>query len=99
MRIAVLADIHGNHPALETCLAHAEQQGADAYWFLGDYLGELPHPRRTMGRLYQWAERHDCTFIRGNKEDYWLGGAAQRDILHIAAGMAALDKWENPRYN
>lgn len=73
MRIAVLADIHGNHAALEACLAHAEQQGAEAYWFLGDYVGELPCPERTMACLYAWAETHDCTFIRGNKENYWLG--------------------------
>lgn len=73
MRIAVLADIHGNHAALERCLAHAEAQGAKAYWFLGDYLGELPCPQRTMEALYAWQEKHDCTFIRGNKENYWLG--------------------------
>ena len=73
MRIAVMADIHGNHVALERCLAHAEQQGAEAYWFLGDYLGELPCPQRTMEMLYAWAENHPCVFIRGNKENYWLG--------------------------
>lgn len=73
MRIAVMADIHGNHVALETCLNHAEQQGAQAYWFLGDYLGELPCPQRTMETLYRWQETHGCTFIRGNKENYWLG--------------------------
>ena len=73
MRIAVMADIHGNHVALEACLAHAEQQGAGAWWFLGDYVGELPRPQRTMELLYGWAEQHDCTFIRGNKENYWLG--------------------------
>lgn len=73
MRIAVLADIHGNHVALESCLAHAESQGAQAYWFLGDYVGELPCPQRTMKTLYAWAENHDCAFIRGNKENYWLG--------------------------
>lgn len=73
MRIAVLADIHGNHVALERCLAHAEAQGAEAYWFLGDYVGELPCPQRTMEALYAWAEKHKCAFIRGNKENYWLG--------------------------
>ncbi|MBQ7304946.1 MAG: metallophosphoesterase family protein, partial [Clostridia bacterium] len=57
MRIAVLADIHGNHVALERCLAHAEAQGAEAYWFLGDYVGELPCPQRTMEALYAWAEK------------------------------------------
>ena len=73
MRVAVLADIHGNRIALETCLTHAEANGAQAYWFLGDYLGEMAWPERTMALLYAWAEGHDCAFIRGNKEEYWLG--------------------------
>lgn len=73
MRVAVLADIHGNHVALEACLQHARQQGAEVYWFLGDYLGEMAYPERTMAALYAWAENHECVFIRGNKEEYWLG--------------------------
>lgn len=73
MRVAVLADIHGNHTALEACLAHAESRGAQAYWFLGDYVGELPAPQRTMALLKEWQANHNCIFIRGNKEEYWLG--------------------------
>ena len=73
MRIAVMADIHGNHIALETCLRHAQAQGAQAYWFLGDYLGEMARPERTLALLRSWSRDHDCVFIRGNKEEYWLG--------------------------
>lgn len=73
MRIAVLADIHGNRIALERCLHHAEENGAQAYWFLGDYLGEMAFPQRTMALLYAWQQEHECAFIRGNKEEYWLG--------------------------
>jgi len=40
-KIAVLADIHSNHIALETCLKEAQKRGAQEYLFLGDYLGEL----------------------------------------------------------
>lgn len=76
--IAVLSDLHGNHPALLTCLAHARAHGAEQYWFLGDYLGEMAHPRRTLATLYALKEQETCLFLRGNKENYWLdrrGGA------------------------
>ncbi len=72
MRIAVLADIHGNLPALEACLRDAEAHGAQAYWFLGDYLGEMPWPAGTLAALRRLAGEAPCVFLRGNKEDYWL---------------------------
>lgn len=70
--IAVMADIHGNHLALEACLRHARERGAETFWFLGDYLGELAYPQKTMEQLYALAAEADCVFLRGNKEDYWL---------------------------
>ena len=70
MKIAVLSDIHGNYIALKKCLEHAEAHNIDAYFFLGDYLGELPYPQRTMKILYDLREKYPCFFIRGNKEDY-----------------------------
>ena len=71
-KIAILADIHSNHLALESCLKEAERRMADAYFFLGDYLGELAYPERTLELLSRTADRFPCVFIRGNKEDYWI---------------------------
>lgn len=72
MRIAVLSDIHGNYKALQKCLKHAETQNIDAYFFLGDYIGEFPYPQKTMEILYDMHAKYRCFFIRGNKEDYWI---------------------------
>lgn len=72
MKIAVLADIHGNYLALQECVSYARSQGVDAFIFLGDYVGDLAYPERTMQILYQLAEEQKCYFIRGNKEEYWL---------------------------
>ena len=72
MKIAVLSDIHGNYKALQRCLEHAKSQKVDAYFFLGDYLGEFPYPQKTMEMLYDMREKYQCFFIRGNKEDYWI---------------------------
>lgn len=40
MEIAVLADIHSNHIALERCMGHALERGIRKFLFLGDYIGE-----------------------------------------------------------
>lgn len=72
MEIAVLADIHSNYIALDRCMEYALARGIRQFLFLGDYIGEMAYPERTMERIYDYAERYHCTFIRGNKEDYWI---------------------------
>ena len=57
-KIAVLADIHSNHIALETCLKEAQKRGAQEYLFLGDYLGELAYPEKTLGILDRMAKQY-----------------------------------------
>lgn len=89
--IAVLADIHGNSPALQACLDYAEAQGATHYLFLGDYITDHPYPERTLELLRQTARSHACRFIRGNREEYminhqnnlgeWKEGSCQGALL------------------
>lgn len=72
MDIAVLSDIHGNYVALEHCLEYAFSHGISTFFFLGDYVGELAYPERTMQILYDLNNKCQCYFIKGNKEEYWL---------------------------
>lgn len=72
MDIAVIADIHSNYIALEHCMNHALKRGIRTFIFLGDYIGEMAYPERTMARLDRYRRKYDCRFIRGNKEKYWL---------------------------
>lgn len=72
MDIAVLSDIHGNYIALKKCLDYALAQNIKKYIFLGDYVGELAYPEKTMQILYKMNTKYECCFIKGNKEDYWL---------------------------
>lgn len=51
MNIAVMADIHSNHIALEACVAEARRRCAEEFLFLGDYLGELAYPEKTLELL------------------------------------------------
>lgn len=72
MKIAVLSDIHGNYVALEKCVNYVLDRGIEKFLFLGDYLGELAYPQKTMSLLYSLKEKYQCWFIKGNKENYWL---------------------------
>lgn len=72
MNIAVLSDIHGNYVALVKCIEYALAREIDTFIFLGDYIGELAYPQKTMEILYGLKEQCNCYFIRGNKENYWI---------------------------
>jgi len=51
MRIAILGDIHANLPALEAVLDHAHEQGVEAIWNLGDFVGYGPFPDQVVRRM------------------------------------------------
>ncbi len=70
--IAVMSDIHGNYVALEKCIEYALERKVDTFIFLGDYVGELAYPEKTMEIIYKLQNEYDCYFIKGNKEDYWI---------------------------
>jgi predicted phosphodiesterase len=67
MRIAVLADIHGNLPALEAVLADMERQGVDDVIVAGDFC-DRPHPLESVRAV----QALGACAIRGNRENYLL---------------------------
>lgn len=72
MKIAVMGDIHSNHTALATCIAHALERDVDEFIFLGDYISDCAYPQKTMQIIYDMKRKYTCQFIRGNREDYML---------------------------
>jgi predicted phosphodiesterase len=50
-RCALIADVHGNLPALEAVLEHIERRGVDATYHLGDLVGYAPWPDEVVARL------------------------------------------------
>lgn len=51
MRIAVISDVHGNLPALESVLHDIACRGADAIWCLGDIAFKGPTPAECIQLL------------------------------------------------
>jgi putative phosphoesterase len=73
LRVAALADVHGNAPALEAVLADVEREGPDLIVFCGD-LTWGPLPEETLGLVRGLEAR----FVRGN---------AERELLKLFDGV------------
>lgn len=84
IHIAVLADIHSNFEAFRTCIKEAEKRNICDYIFLGDYLGDLACPQKTLGLMAELKNKYRCVFIRGNKEEYWINHRKNKE-----------EKWES----
>jgi diadenosine tetraphosphatase ApaH/serine/threonine PP2A family protein phosphatase len=57
MRLALLADIHGNREALDACLEHARRRGADRFGFMGDLVGYGADPGYVVDTVAGYCER------------------------------------------
>jgi len=90
-RIAVLADVHGNVPALEAVLDDIARTGADRVVVGGDLVGRGPEGRAVVERIRSLG----LLSVRGNHEDLLLatrdtprGKDADDDIARCTRWMA-----------
>ena len=74
MRLAILADIHGNIFALQAVAARLEQLQPDAVIVNGDIINAIPFSDQVVDFL----RRTDWLIIRGNHEFYYLDYASGR---------------------
>jgi predicted phosphodiesterase len=84
MRIAVLADIHGNLPALEEALAEVERSQVDRVIVAGDMVVGSPDSFACWRRVLALG----CPIIRGNHERY---------IFDLDTARAPAS-WKTPRF-
>ena len=75
MRVAILADIHGNLPACEAVLDDIKKQAPDYIVAAGDLALRGAHPKETVDLLFDrcnaWLMGNTDCYIAGN----YLGGA------------------------
>jgi putative phosphoesterase len=83
MRFAAIADVHGNHLALEAVIADIRAQDIDDIINLGDMASGPLDARRTMDALMAL----DAVHVRGN-HDRWL----------IDRPVEKMGSWERPAY-
>jgi putative phosphoesterase len=65
MRIALLADLHANLPALRAVVADVTAIGCEAIWCAGDVVGRGPHPNEVVEEL----RRLDVPTVQGNWDE------------------------------
>ena len=82
MRLAVIADIHGNHLALEAVLADIRAQGIDDIINLGDCFSGPLEAGKTADILLML----DAVTVRGNHDRYLID--IDPDDLHISDRFA-----------
>lgn len=91
MRVAVLADIHGNLPALRAVLDEMEREEPDALVIAGDVMGGA-YPREALELLA--ARPEHVVWVRGNAEREavaaWEGAPVADDEPGRAAAWSAL---------
>lgn len=89
-RVAVLADIHGNIPALETAIGDIESQEVDEVLVGGDLVGRGPQGSEVIRRIRAlgWPS------VRGNHEDYLL--TFRRG--EVPTGWLDADEWSAVRW-
>lgn len=68
MKIALVADIHGNIVALDRVLTILEEERPDQVVCLGDVAAKGPAPREVIERLMT----RDWTFIMGNTDEWMI---------------------------
>jgi len=86
MRIAFLSDIHANRDALDACLRHARERGADRLAFLGDYVGYGADAADAVEPVASEVA-HGAVAVKGNHDE-----AMERRVGYFNdAASAALD--------
>ncbi len=90
IRVAVLADIHGNLPALEAVIEDIASQQPDEVLVGGDLVGRGPCGKDVVQRVTDMGWRS----VRGNHEDYLLAFRHQRVRSHwLTAPEWAAARW------
>ncbi|MCP4755896.1 MAG: metallophosphoesterase family protein [Proteobacteria bacterium] len=75
MKIAVLADIHGNYPALQAVAEHVERWRPDRVVVAGDIVNRGPSPVDCLEYIQERQRSQGWRVVRGNHEDYVIGFA------------------------
>jgi predicted phosphodiesterase len=93
MRLALIADIHGNLPALDAVLAEIDREGVDRLVCLGD-ISVGPQPVETLERVRSLG----CPVILGNWDAWFVEGAPHLNGK-LASVLLELHAWSAGQFS
>ena len=70
MKLAVLADIHANLPALHSVASHIEAWQPDGVVLAGDVVNRGPRPLECLRFVQEKQRAAGWGVVRGNHEEY-----------------------------
>jgi len=70
MKLALLADIHANLPALQVVAAHLDAWGPERVVVAGDVVNRGPRPAECLDFVLDRQRRDGWLLVRGNHEEY-----------------------------
>lgn len=94
MLIAIMTDLHANREAVTACLAHAEEQNAQRYAFLGDLVGYGADPGWVVDTVMSYVQR-GALAVLGNHDDAVAQETSKQ--MHTGARMAV--DWTRAQLN
>src|SRR5262249_42084037 len=83
-RVAVIADVHANFPALEAVVTAARRLGVARFLFLGDAVGYGPHPAECVRLLASLSG----VFVGGNHDHAIATGRFDVGMNRLARACA-----------
>jgi predicted phosphodiesterase len=89
MRIALIADIHGNLAALEAVLADLAHESPDQIVCLGDVAATGPQPREVLNRMRALGG----PVVQGNTDAFLLGRQSSPDDDEATRRFDEIDRW------
>ncbi len=86
MRIALIADLHANLPALRAVLDDTARIGCDAVWCAGDLVGRGPHPDEVVELIRE----REIPTVQGNWDEAVAMGRAVTGSLWASSDAERL---------
>ncbi|GAB4449301.1 MAG: metallophosphoesterase family protein [Anaerolineae bacterium] len=100
MKLAVLADIHGNYPALQAVAAHIDHWQPDEVVVAGDIVNRGPRSLACLDFIRQRQRSHGWRAVRGNHEDYVISfHSPETAPSGIQAEVFGIARWAYQQLN
>ncbi len=93
MKIAILSDIHGNLPALQTVLAHIDAWHPDQVVVNGDVVNRGPKPEACWQIIAQRIAQQGWVMTMGNHEQYTTSWDEPSDLNTIEEELFRSSYW------
>ncbi len=97
MSIIAIGDIHGCAKSLDELLERLSPAKDDHIVFVGDYIDRGPDSKGVIDRLLGLRETHQCTFLRGNHEVFFLnhlnGLRHDEEVWRLNGGVQTLKSY------